>query len=101
MVDLVRRVRASVFLVERDAVGNGQAPPAMFDGPAEAGQPRRSEVLVPCPSFFKGLVLAPRCSQAPERGEFADAVVGEPVADLGPELLDLHHPCRLTYQALA
>ncbi len=28
-------------------------------------------------------------------------VIGQPIADLGPELLDGLHPCRLTYQALA
>ena len=36
-----------------------------------------------------------------ELGELAGEVVGQPGAYLGPELLDLFHPCRLTYQALA
>jgi hypothetical protein len=58
-------------------------------------------MLVPRPPFVEGLVLAPGRAEALERGEFSDEVVGEPVADLGPELLDLHHPSRLTYQALA
>ena len=30
-----------------------------------------------------------------------DQIIGEPLPDLGPEVLDLYHPCRLTYQALA
>ena len=58
-------------------------------------------MLVPRPPFLERLVLATRAAEALERGEFADEIVGEPVADLGPELLDLYHPCRLTYQALA
>jgi hypothetical protein len=58
-------------------------------------------MLVPPPPFLEGLVLAPWRAEALEGGEFADEVVGEPVADLGPELLDLYHSCRLTYQALA
>ena len=58
-------------------------------------------MLVPRPSFLERLVLATRPSEAFDRGEFADEILGEPVADLGPELLDLYHPCRLTYQALA
>jgi hypothetical protein len=58
-------------------------------------------MLVPRPTFVECLVLTPRGAEALERGEFADEVVGEPVADLGPELLDLYHSCRLTYQALA
>jgi hypothetical protein len=56
---------------------------------------------VPRPPFLERLVLPPRRAKALEPGEFADEVVGEPVVDLGPELLDLYHPCRLTYQALA
>ena len=46
-------------------------------------------------------MLAAGPAQPLELGEFADEVVGEPGAHLGPELLDLFHPCRLTYQALA
>jgi hypothetical protein len=46
-------------------------------------------------------VLATRAAEPLERGEIADEIVGEPLPDLGPELLDLYHPCRLTYQALA
>ena len=58
-------------------------------------------MLVPRPPFLERLVLATRPAEPLERGEFADEIVGEPLADLGPELLDLYHPCRLTYQALA
>jgi hypothetical protein len=58
-------------------------------------------MLVPRPPFFECLVLAPRASQAFERCIFADEIIGEPLPDLGPEVLDLYHPCRLTYQALA
>ena len=58
-------------------------------------------MLVPRAPFLERLVLATRPAEAFERGEFADEVVGQPLADLGPELLDLFHPCRLTYQALA
>ena len=91
MVDLVGRVRAGVLLVKRDAVRNRQAPPAVLDRPAQAGQTGRRQMLVPRPPFLEGLVLAPWRAEALERGEFADEVVGEPVADLGPELLDLYH----------
>ena len=101
MVDLVGRVGAGVLLVERDAVRDRQAAAAVLDRPAQAGQPGGRQMLVPRQPFLEGLVLAPRPAEALERGEFADEVVGEPVADLGPELLDLYHPCRLTYQALA
>ena len=58
-------------------------------------------MLVPRQPFLERLILATRPAEALERGEFTDEIVGEPVADLGPELLDLYHPCRLTYQALA
>ena len=101
MVDLVGRVGAGVLLVEGDAVRDRQAPAAVLDRPAQAGPAGRGQMLVPRQPFLEGLVLAPRAAEALERGEFADEVVGEPVADLGPELLDLYHPCRLTYQALA
>jgi hypothetical protein len=101
VVDLVGRVRAGVLLIERDAVRNRQASPAVLDRPAQAGQTGSRQLLVPRPPFLEGLVLAPWRAKALERGEFADEVVGEPVADLGPELLDLYPSCRLTYQALA
>jgi hypothetical protein len=58
-------------------------------------------VLVPGPPLLERLVFATGPAEPLERGEFADQVLGEPIADLGPELLDALHPCRLTYQALA
>ncbi len=58
-------------------------------------------MLVPGPSFLERLVLATRPAEPLERGELTDEIVGQPLADLGPERLDLYHPCRLTYQALA
>jgi len=58
-------------------------------------------MLVPCHPLLICLMLAPRPAKALERGVFADEIVGEPLPDLGPELLDPYHPCRLTYQALA
>jgi hypothetical protein len=63
----------------------------MFDGPAQTGQPRGSEMLVPRPAFFERLVLAPGPPEPLERGEFADQIVGEPLTDLRPELLDVLH----------
>jgi hypothetical protein len=58
-------------------------------------------MAVPSQPFLERLVLATRPAHTPERGKFADQIVGEPLPDLGPELLDPYHPCRLTYQALA
>jgi len=58
-------------------------------------------MLVPRAPFFECLVLTTRASEALERCIFADEIIGEPLPDLGPEVLDLYHPCRLTYQALA
>src|SRR4029077_3041244 len=92
VVDLMGRVRAGVLLVERDAVRNRQAPPAVLDRPAQAGQTSGRQMLVPRPPFVEGLVLTPRRAEALERGEFADEDVREPVADHGPELVDLYHP---------
>jgi hypothetical protein len=48
-------------------------------------------MLVPCPAFFECLVLAPWPAETLERGELADQIVGEPTADLRPELLDVLH----------
>jgi hypothetical protein len=48
-------------------------------------------MLVPCPALFERLVLAPRSAKTLERCEFADQIVGEPTADLRPELLDVLH----------
>jgi hypothetical protein len=58
-------------------------------------------VLVPCASFLERLMFATRPAEPFQRGEITDQIVGEPLTDLGPELLDPYHPCRLTYQALA
>ncbi len=74
---------------------------AVLHRPAEAGQSRRGQMLIPRPALFEGFVFTPRSTQALERCEFANEIVCEPLPDLGPELLDLYHPCRLTYQALA
>ncbi len=78
-----------------------QTSAAVLDRPPQAGQTGGSQMLVPCPAFVERLVLAARRTEALEGGEFTNEILGEPVADLGPELLDLYHPCRLTYQALA
>jgi hypothetical protein len=48
-------------------------------------------MLVPCPALFERLVLAPRSAKAPQGCEFANQIVGEPTADLRPELLDVLH----------
>jgi hypothetical protein len=58
-------------------------------------------MLVPRASFFVSLVLPTGATKAFQSCEFTDEVVGKPLPDLGPERLDLYHPCRLTYQALA
>ena len=92
VVDLVGRVGAGVLLVERHPVRDRQAAAAVLDRPAQAGQPGRGQMLVPRPPFLERLVLAPGPAEALERGEFADQIVGEPLADLGPELLDLLSP---------
>ena len=48
-------------------------------------------MLIPCPAFFERLVFAPGSAEPLERCEFADQIVGEPLADLRPELLDVLH----------
>ncbi len=101
VVDLVGGVGLGVLLVERDAVRDRKTAAAVLLGPAQTRQAGRREMPVPRQPFLERLVLATRPAEALERGEFTDEIVGEPVTDLGPELLDLHHPCRLTYQALA
>ena len=101
VVDLVGRVGLGVLLVEGHPVRDRQAAPAVLDRPAQARQARRGQVPVPGQPLFEGLVLATRAAETLERGVVADQVVGQPLADLGPELLDRDHPCRLTYQALA
>ncbi len=101
VVHLRGSVGDRVLLVERDAVRDGQSAAAVFLRPSEARIARGREMLVPRQSFLERLVLATRPSEAFDRGEFAGEILGEPVSDLGPELLDLYHPCRLTYQALA
>ena len=58
-------------------------------------------MLVPRTPFFECLMLTTGASETLERCIFADEIIGEPLPDLGPEVLDLYHPCRLTYQALA
>ena len=98
---LCGRVGVRVLLVERHPVGDGKAAAAVLLRPAETGQTRGREMLVPCAPLFERLVLAAGPAETLERGEIADQIVGEPLADLGPELLDPYHPCRLTYQALA
>src|SRR4051812_10534206 len=74
---------------------------AVLLGPAQTRQPSRGQVLIPRAPFLERLVFATRPTKSLEGGEFADEVVLEPLPDLGPELLDLYHSCRLTYQALA
>jgi hypothetical protein len=63
----------------------------MLDRPSQTGQSGFSEMLVPCPALFERLVLTPRPTETLERCEFADQIVGEPTADLRPELLDVLH----------
>jgi hypothetical protein len=48
-------------------------------------------MLIPCPAFFERFVLAPRPAETFECCEFADQIVGEPLADLRPELFDVLH----------
>ena len=81
-----------VLLVERDPVGDGQPAPAVLDRPTQTGQARLRQVLVPGPPLFERLVLATWPTEPLERGEFTDQVVGQPIADLGPELLDALAP---------
>lgn len=69
--------------------------------PAQAGQACRGQVLVPRASFFVCLVLTAGATKTFESCEFTDEIVCEPLPDLSPERLDLYHPYRLTYQALA
>lgn len=91
VVDLVRRVGAGVFLVERHPVRGREPPPAVFFRPAQAGQPRGGQALIPRPAFLERFVLAPRPAEALKCREFAGQIVGEPTADLRPELLDVLH----------
>src|SRR5690606_38637842 len=88
-------------LVERHPVCDAQPATAVLDRPAQTGQPGGGELAIPFQAFLERLVLATRPAQPLERGVFADQVVGQPLTDLSPELMDLYHPCRLTYQALA
>src|ERR1700690_508997 len=101
MVDLGGCIGDRVLLVERDPVGNGQAPTAMLDRPAQTGQARFREMLVPGAPLFESLVFAAGPAETLERGEFTGQILGQPIADPCPKLLDALHPCRLTYQALA
>src|SRR5262249_33143235 len=101
MVDLVGGVGARVFLIERHAVRDGKSAPAALLRPPRPAQTACAQSLFPRPPLLEGFVLAPGPAEPLELGELADEVVGEPCAYLGPELLDLSHPCRLTYQALA
>ncbi len=80
---------------------DGQAATAVLLRPAQTRQTGSRQVAVPRQPFLERLVLATRPAEPLERGVFADEIVGQPLTDLGPELLDLYHPCRLTYQALA
>jgi hypothetical protein len=91
VVDLVRRVRLRILLVERNLLRGLKTAATMLDGPPQAGQPGGGQVLIPRPAFLERLVLAPGPAEPPERREFAGQIVGEPLADLGPELLDVLH----------
>ena len=91
VVDLVRRVGARVLLVERHPVRRGKPAPAVLDRPPQARQSGFGEVLIPRPAFLERLMLTPGSAQALECCEFADQIVGEPLADLRPELLDVLH----------
>ena len=101
VVDLVGRVGRAYSSWKMTWCATRQPAAAVLLRPAEAGQPGGGEMPVPRQPFLERLVLAARAAETLERGELAGEVVGEPVADLGPERLDLYHPCRLTYQALA
>ena len=78
-----------------------QTAAAVFLRPAQTGQTGGRQVLVPRAPFLERLVLAIGPAKPLELGEFADQVIGQPLPDLVPELLDLLQPCRLTYQAHA
>src|ERR1700733_16017351 len=101
MVDLGGRVGDRVLLVNPPPVGHGQAATAVLDRPAQTGQTGFREMLVPGAPLLERLVFAAGPAEPLDSGEFTDQVLGQPVADLSPELLDALHPCRLTYQALA
>ena len=66
-----------------------QAPPAVLDGPADAGPAVGAEVLLPRPALLEQGVLVARAAPAPHDGELADEGVGEPRPRLGPEGLVL------------
>src|SRR6202012_243348 len=87
MVDLVRSVGLCVLLVEGHPVRGRQPAASVFDGPAQTGQSRGGQMLIPCPALLERLVLAPGSAKALERCEFADQIVGEPTAHPPPELL--------------
>ncbi len=91
VVDLVRRVGAGVLLVERHPVRGRKPTTAVLDRPAQARQSGHREVLIPRPALFERLVLTAGPAEAPQSCEFADQIVGEPTADLRPELLDVLH----------
>ena len=101
VVDLVGGIGLGVLLVERDPVRDRQTAAPVLFRPSQTCQPGGGQVFFSRKPPVERLVVAPRSAKPLERGEFADEIVREPVADLGPELLDLNHPCRLTYQALA
>jgi hypothetical protein len=69
-------------------VRDGEPTPTVLDRPPQAGQTRGGELLVPGATLFERLVLAPRTAEPLERCELADQIVGQPLSDLGPELLD-------------
>ena len=100
MVDLVRGVGLRVLLVERHPMRHRQTTTTMLDRPAQTGQPGSGQMAIPGQSLLERLVLATRSAKPFQRGEVTDQIVGEPTANLGAELLDVHR-CRVTYQALA
>src|SRR5581483_2509037 len=91
MIDLGRRAGECVLLIERDAVRDRQPAADVLRRPPQTRQARRGEMLVPSPALLECFVLAARSAEPFELGEFADQVVREPLAYLGPEFLDLFH----------
>ncbi len=84
-VDLRRRVRLRVLLVEDDLLLH-----AALTGPAEARPPVGRQVPVPPQPALERLVLAAGSTQAAQLSELTDEVGGQPFPHLAPE--GLHAP---------
>ena len=73
--DPARRGRPGVLLVEDDLLGDGGAPAAVLDRPAQAGPARFGQHLLPAQTHVEAVGLVARAAPPPELGELADQVL--------------------------